>query len=90
MAEGSQAPTLVGKKYWMKLNNQRMFYFNMPLNPGFLFWLRRTYRARITSDGGERVTVTRQQPFSEKELEEIYLETEHRQQIVSTAAAALN
>ncbi|QEJ80781.1 U-exon protein, partial [Southern Psittacara leucophthalmus aviadenovirus] len=72
---------MVEKKYWMNLNNQSMLYFDLPLNPGFIFWIKRNYRARVCSDGGERVTVTRQPPFNDKELEEIYLETEHRQQI---------
>lgn len=70
------------RKYWLKLNDQATVRFDEPLNPGFVFWLRRRYRARVASDGGERVTVTRHEPFSEKELEEIYCETEYRQQKV--------
>lgn len=72
------------KKYWMKLNNQGIVYFEVPLNPGFVFWLRRAFRAHVFSDGGERVTVTRREPFTDAELRDIYLETEHRQQVVST------
>ncbi|AP_000425.1 U exon, partial [Fowl aviadenovirus A] len=68
------------RKYWLRLNDQAVVRFDEPLNPGFVFWLRRRYRARVTSEGGERVTVTRREPFNDRELEEIYCETEHRQQ----------
>ncbi|BCZ16709.1 U-exon protein [Aviadenovirus bubonis] len=71
------------KKYWLNVNEQAIVRFSEPLNPGFVFWLRRRFRARVASDGGERVTVTRQEPFLSTELEEIYSETEHRQQMVS-------
>lgn len=79
----SEDQNLPEKKYWMRLNGQGVIYFNTPLNPGYVFWLKRTYRAKVLSEGGERVTLTRREPFSDKELEEIYLETEHRQQMVS-------
>lgn len=67
----------------MRLNDQSIVRFARPLNPGFVFWLRRRFRARVISEGGERVTVTRREPFSAEELEEIYWETEYRQQYVS-------
>ncbi|WPS63626.1 U exon protein [Aviadenovirus phalacrocoracidae] len=70
-------------RYWLKLNDQSIVRFDQPLNPGFVFWLRRKYRAKVVSDGGERVTLTRREPFSEKELQDIYWETEHRQHFVS-------
>lgn len=69
--------------YWLNINNQAIVRFSEPLNPGFVFWLRRRFRARVVSDGGERVRMTRQRPFTEAELEEIYCETEYRQQMVS-------
>ncbi|ADE58405.1 U exon protein [Fowl aviadenovirus E] len=75
----SQAP----KKYWLKVNDQAIVRFAQPLNPGYVFWIKRRFRARVVSDGGERVTITRREPFSEAELEELYCETEHRQQRVS-------
>lgn len=37
----------------------------------------------MESDGGERTTVRRQEPFSAQELKELYCETDYRQQIVS-------
>lgn len=70
-------------KCWLRLNNQTIVRYNEPLNPYFVFWLRRRFRAKVMSDGGERITLTRQEPLTEEELEEIYLETEHRQQYVS-------
>lgn len=73
--------------YWLKLGDQSVVRFSRPLNPGFVFWLRRRFRARVVSEGGERVTVTRREPFSQEELEEIYWETEYRQQYVSTLEA---
>ncbi|QJP03686.1 U exon, partial [Aviadenovirus cerasi] len=76
MADSTEEP----RKYWLKINDQAIVRFAEPLNPGFVFWLRRRFRARVASDGGERVTMTRREPFNERELEEIYCETEHRQQ----------
>lgn len=71
------------KKYWLKINDQAIVRFAQPLNPGYVFWLKRRFRARIASDGGERVVMTRREPFTDSELEELYCETEHRQQRVS-------
>ncbi|AGL34694.1 U exon, partial [Fowl aviadenovirus B] len=76
MADSTEEP----RKYWLKINDQAIVRYSEPLNPGYVFWLRRRYRARVVSDGGERVTITRREPFSAAELEEIYCETEHRQQ----------
>lgn len=73
----------IPRKHWLKINDQAIVRYAEPLNPGFVFWLRRRFRARIISDGGERVTMTRREPFSDAELQEIYFETEHRQQRVS-------
>ncbi|AXB73050.1 hypothetical protein QKD39_gp45 [Psittacine adenovirus 1] len=71
------------KRYWLRVNDQALLRFDRPLNPGFVFWLRRRYRASVESDGGERTTVTRQEPFTSQELREIYFEVDYRQQIVS-------
>lgn len=72
------------KKYWLKLNDSHKISFDYPLNPGFVFWLKRRFRGKVVSDGGERVSISRNEPFSDEELQEIYLETEHRQKVVST------
>lgn len=79
----SEAQVDAPKKYWLKINDQAIVRFTQPLNPGYVFWLKRRFRARIASDGGERVIMTRREPFNERELEELYCETEHRQQRVS-------
>uniref|UniRef100_A0AB38ZPC5 U exon protein n=1 Tax=Psittacine aviadenovirus B TaxID=2169709 RepID=A0AB38ZPC5_9ADEN len=79
LTTGMSAP----RKYWLKINDQALLRFDRPLNPGFVFWLRRRYRAHVKSDGGERTTVTRQEPFTGQELREIYSETDYRQQVVS-------
>lgn len=73
------------KKYWLKINDQALIRFEEPLNPGFVFWLKRRFRARVHSVGGERVTVRRKEPFTPQELEELYWETEYRQQRVSSS-----
>ncbi|AIS19801.1 U exon [Fowl aviadenovirus C] len=73
------------RRYWLKINDQAMLRFDEPLNPGFVFWLRRKFRARVHSEGGERVVMTRKEPFSASEMQELYSETDYRQQRVSTA-----
>lgn len=79
MAEPADLP----KKYWLKVNNQTVVRFSQPLNPGFVFWLKRRYHVRVHSEGGERVSITRPEPFSQEELSDLYSELEYRQQIVS-------
>lgn len=78
------------RTYWLTLNDQTKITFPYPLNPGFVFWLKRRFRGRVVSDGGERVSITRKEPFSDEELEEIYLETEHRQKIVSNMITTIH
>nr|WGL40815.1 U exon [Tawny frogmouth aviadenovirus A] len=69
-------------RYWLKVNEQAIVRFAEPMNPGFVFWLRRRFAARAVSHGGERVYLYRREPFSESELEELYWEIEYRQQRV--------
>ncbi|ADM53808.1 U exon [Turkey adenovirus 1] len=70
------------RKYWLKVNEQAVVRFAEALNPGFVFELRRRFRCRVQSDGGARVLITRREPFSERELDELYCELEYRQQKV--------
>lgn len=79
-----------GPRFWMNLNGQSRVTFDYPLNPGFVFWIRRKFGAKVDSQGGERVTVTRRQPFTEDELNQLYWETEYRQRVVSYRGAKLS
>lgn len=70
------------ERYWLKINEQARVSFRHPLNPGFVFWLRRRFRAKVVSEGGERVTLTTPEPLSSSDLEDLYWELEYRQHLV--------
>ncbi|BBJ21555.1 U exon [Crane-associated adenovirus 1] len=72
------------ERFWINLNNQSKVYIKKALRPGFVFSLKRKYKCYINNNGGERVTLTRQEPFSDTELSEIYWKIEYHQQSVST------
>lgn len=81
--ERSQSQEPKPRKYWIELNSGEKIWYDYPLNPGFVFWLKRRFKAKIVSHGGERVYMTRREPFSETELRELYSELEYRQRVVS-------
>lgn len=68
---------------WLDVNQQRRITYRFPLNPGFVFNLKRKYNATVESTDGAHVRLKRKRPFTELEIRDIYWEVEYRQQRVS-------